>query len=49
MSETSRTSRERWRHVEQIYVEALEREREDRAALLASSCGQDMALRRDVE
>src|SRR5215207_483540 len=49
IGETSRTSRELWNRVEQIYVEAVEREGEDRAALLAHGCGEDETLRRDVE
>lgn len=49
MSEASRTSREQWRRVEQIYVDAVERDGEARATLLAEACGADATLRRDVE
>ena len=49
MSQTSRTSRERWRRVEQIYVEAAKRDGEARAALLQHACGDDATLRQDVE
>jgi Tol biopolymer transport system component len=49
MSETSRTSRERWERVEQIYVEAVACDGEARATLLAQACSADAALRRDVE
>jgi eukaryotic-like serine/threonine-protein kinase len=49
MSETSRVNRDRWQRVEQIYVAALDREREDRASLLSDACGHDAALRQDVE
>src|SRR5829696_3260306 len=49
MSQTSRTSRERWRRVEQIYAEAVEREGDARTTLLAHACGSDAALRQDVE
>ena len=49
MSQTSRTSRDRWRRVEQIYAEAVEREGDARTTLLAHACGGDAALRQDVE
>jgi eukaryotic-like serine/threonine-protein kinase len=49
MSETSRTSRERWQRVEQIYVDALACEDDARAVLLADACRDDASLRRDVE
>lgn len=49
MSEASRTSREQWRRVEQIYVDAAEHDGEARAAVLAEACGADATLLRDVE
>lgn len=49
MSETSRTSRERWKRVEEIYVEAVACGSEARVTLLAQACGADVALQRDVE
>jgi eukaryotic-like serine/threonine-protein kinase len=49
LSQTSRTNRERWRRVEQIYVEAVERDGDARATLLEHACGNDAALRQDVE
>jgi eukaryotic-like serine/threonine-protein kinase len=49
LSQTSRTSRERWRTVEQIYVAAVERDGDARATLLEHACGSDAALRHDVE
>jgi hypothetical protein len=49
MNQTSRTSRDRWRRVEQIYVEAVEREGDARATLLEHACGNDAVLRQDVE
>ena len=49
LSQTSRTNRERWRKVEQIYVEAVERVGDARATLLEHACGNDRALRHDVE
>lgn len=49
MSEASRMSREQLQRVEPIYVDAVERDGEARAALLAEACGADATLRRDVE
>ncbi len=49
MSQTSRTSRERWRSVEQIYIEAVQREGDARADWLTHACGNDATLRQDVE
>jgi Tol biopolymer transport system component len=49
LSQTSRTNRDRWRRVEQIYVEAVERDGDARATLLEHACGNDAALRHDVE
>ena len=40
---------ERWREVERLYHEALEREASERAAFLASACGDDAGLRAEVE
>ena len=49
MSQTSRTSRERWRSVEQIYIEAVQREGDARADWLTHACANDATLRQDVE
>src|SRR5262245_5081385 len=49
MSEASRTSRERWQRVEQIYAEAVEREGAARRTLVERACGRDIELRQDVE
>jgi len=38
-----------WRHVEQLCQAALERAGVERAAFLRHSCGDDEALRREVE
>ena len=40
---------ERWRQIEEIYHSALERDEALRPAYLDSACGQDSALRREVE
>src|SRR5262249_24020787 len=40
---------ERWKQVDQLLQEALERAPADRAAFLAESCGADDDLRREVE
>jgi Tol biopolymer transport system component len=40
---------ERWRQVEEIFHAALTRRGSDRAAFLASACGGDAGLRREVE
>lgn len=40
---------ERWQTVERIYNAALECTEDQRAAMLASACGNDEALRREVE
>ena len=40
---------ERWAEVERIYHEALEREAGERAAFLGEACGDDDALRREVQ
>jgi eukaryotic-like serine/threonine-protein kinase len=40
---------ERWREIERLYYAALERSAEERAAFLAETCGDDEALRREVE
>jgi eukaryotic-like serine/threonine-protein kinase len=40
---------ERWRQIEQIYDRALERAADEREVFLARACGEDEALRREVE
>jgi serine/threonine-protein kinase len=40
---------ERWRQVDQLFQEALERAPEDRAAFVDAACGKDDSLRREVE
>ena len=40
---------ERWRTVEELFESALERRPEDRAAFLDQACGDDEALRREIE
>ena len=40
---------ERWRQIEQIWEAALKRQPSERAAFLKEACGQDEALRREVE
>src|SRR5262245_18901404 len=40
---------ERWRQVEQLYIAALEREDDQRAAFLDKACAGDETLRREVE
>jgi serine/threonine protein kinase len=40
---------ERWRRIEQIYEDALQRIPSERGAFLESACGGDEMLRRDVE
>jgi Tol biopolymer transport system component len=40
---------ERWRQIEECYQAALERSPESRAAFLDAACGQDRALREEVE
>lgn len=42
-------SAERWAQIESIFLEALDRPAQDRAAFLDSSCGTDHELRREVE
>lgn len=39
----------RWREVERLFQSALERTPDERAAFLAAACGQDQALRQEVE
>jgi serine/threonine protein kinase len=40
---------ERWREIERLYHAALERSAEERAAFLAEACGNDEALRRELD
>ena len=40
---------ERWREIERLYHAVLERDADERAAFLADACGDDDALRREVE
>lgn len=40
---------ERWRRIEELFHEAVEREGEAREEYLVASCGEDAALRREVE
>jgi eukaryotic-like serine/threonine-protein kinase len=40
---------ERWRHIEQLYHAALERDARQRDGFLAEACADDDALRREVE
>ncbi len=40
---------ERWQEIEKLYHSALERRPEDRQSYLESTCGDDDALRREVE
>jgi TolB-like protein len=40
---------DRWRRVERLYHEALERAEEDRLPWLAAACGEDDGLRQEVE
>jgi eukaryotic-like serine/threonine-protein kinase len=40
---------ERWREIEALFHEALERRPEERGAFLATVCGEDRALRAEVE
>jgi Tol biopolymer transport system component len=40
---------DRWRRVEQICQDALDRPRTDRVAFLEAACGEDVPLRREVE
>src|SRR5271165_3782202 len=40
---------ERWRRVEELYHRALELDAGGRVAFLEDSCGDDLALRREVE
>ena len=42
-------SHERWRRVEQICQDALDRPRAERAAFLDTACGADLLVRREVE
>jgi hypothetical protein len=39
----------RWRRVEELYHEALERDAAERVAFLSMACGRDTALRQEVE
>jgi serine/threonine protein kinase len=43
------TGSDRWRHVEQIYHDALARDAHERAAFVRAACGGDEALCREVE
>jgi eukaryotic-like serine/threonine-protein kinase len=49
MSTEAGRSRERWLRIEQIYRQALEREDQNRGALLDEACEGDAALRHEVE
>jgi hypothetical protein len=40
---------ERWQRIEELYHDAMAREAIHRAACLASACGGDEGLRREVE
>ena len=40
---------DRWREIERVYLAALERGADERAAFLAEACGNDGGLRREVE
>jgi len=40
---------ERWREIERLYHAALERSTGERAAFLTEACGNDDALRRELE
>jgi serine/threonine protein kinase len=40
---------ERWREIERLYYAGLERPVEQRAAFLSRACGDDVALRQEVE
>ena len=40
---------ERWQQIERLYHEALTRDASERGAFLASTCGGDEMLRREVE
>src|SRR5438270_568712 len=40
---------ERWRHVESLFNEALEKASEERAKFLDEACSDDHALRREIE
>ena len=40
---------DRWRRVEQLYLAAVEKSPSERAAFLEQSCGEDAALRQEVE
>jgi eukaryotic-like serine/threonine-protein kinase len=40
---------DRWREIERLYHAALERSAEERAAFLTEACGNDAALRQEVE
>ena len=40
---------ERWKRIEALYQEALDRSPADRSAFLAEACANDEAMRRDVE
>src|SRR5262245_24248493 len=40
---------DRWRRIEQIYEAAMQRAPSERSVFLESACGDDQALRRDVE
>ena len=44
-----RRDSERWRRVEELYHRAIARPADERPALLADACGEDVELRRDVE
>jgi serine/threonine protein kinase len=43
------TSQDRWQHVERLYHDALVRGEGERSAFLREACGDDEALRREVE
>lgn len=40
---------ERWREIERLYHAALERSTDERAAFLTEACGNDGALRRELD
>ena len=49
MSGSSRTDPARWREVKRVLDAALDRSTLERSAFIAEACGQDEALRREVE
>jgi len=40
---------DRWKKIEEIYQAALEKPEEKQAAFLSQACGEDQALRREIE